>query len=528
MYGAFYYGIDDTVIYKKEREMAKLADRLDMNDFLHLDSPYGSHYVKPTPLATTDPWAPSSCEGEGVSDDASAGSGCSRETSPDDGTPCIDQFGTNRSPWSSAQESFENDDDVQDGDDIALIVEGRQEILPKDSGQESVQAEGVQLVVEAQRIELEPVGDEQDLAHCIVDSPSQGVSCRGDQPSRSESRHTESFTSKIGMALETPVLILSDSDDDTQVTEMSIVRPEVGVSAGLASPRLTIPSVKQEYDWWDKELERQRRKEKEDRAKERKLKEVLDYSESQRCKNEALRLKLEVLQSQMSSHPTHSQVDQGSHEVGGAEVVSVCPSQDPEFHITNISASDYPQPEDKLLKSDPSLDATLEAANATNCVPPQSKQRGHGQPQLKLCSSTERRSTISRRINPIEKDSLQQIMNMPPEAVTQGEDEGEDDLVYSNPLVDEQLVDYEGDDGEDVAVASKIAIDNTSRSESLEVYNSNSLNPDNFMCVSELPYPGCTRSLVCMNLPFLIGGPYPYLFWLTRGVYESLIVWHGR
>ena len=104
------------------------------------------------------------------------------------------------------------------------------------------------------------------------------------------------------------------------------MRPEVGVSAGLASPRLTILSVKQEYDWWDKELKRQRKKKEEDRAKERKLKEVLDYSESQRCENEALRLKLEALQSQMSSHPTHLQVDQRSHEVGGAEVVSVYPS----------------------------------------------------------------------------------------------------------------------------------------------------------------------------------------------------------
>ena len=90
MYGAFYYGIDNTIIYKKEREMAKLADRLDMNDFFHSNSLYESHYVKPTPLAAIDPWAPSSCEGEGISDDASAGSGCSRETSPDDGTPCID------------------------------------------------------------------------------------------------------------------------------------------------------------------------------------------------------------------------------------------------------------------------------------------------------------------------------------------------------------------------------------------------------------------------------------------------------
>ena len=73
-------------------------------------------------------------------------------------------------------------------------MEGRQDILPKDSGQESAQAEGLQLVVEAQHIELEPVGDGQDLAHRIVDSPPQGVSCRGDQPSGSESRHTESFT----------------------------------------------------------------------------------------------------------------------------------------------------------------------------------------------------------------------------------------------------------------------------------------------------------------------------------------------
>ena len=112
MYGAFYYGIDDTIIYKKEREMAKLANRLDMNDFLHSNSSYGNHYVKPTPLAATDLWAPFSCEGEGVSDDGSAGFGCSRETSPNDGTPCIDQFGTNRSPRSFVQESFEDDDDV--------------------------------------------------------------------------------------------------------------------------------------------------------------------------------------------------------------------------------------------------------------------------------------------------------------------------------------------------------------------------------------------------------------------------------
>ena len=48
---------------------------------------------------------------------------------------------------------------MQDGDDIALIVKGRQEILPKDSGQESAQAQGLQLVVEAQRIELELIGD---------------------------------------------------------------------------------------------------------------------------------------------------------------------------------------------------------------------------------------------------------------------------------------------------------------------------------------------------------------------------------
>ena len=93
-----------------------------------------------------------------------------------------------------------------------------------------------------------------------------------------------------------------------------------------------------------------------------------------------MRLKLEALQSQMSSHPTHSQIDQGLHEVGGVEVVSVCASQDLEFHITDISASDYPRPEDKLLKSVLSLDATPEAANATDYVPPQSEQRAHGQP----------------------------------------------------------------------------------------------------------------------------------------------------
>ena len=59
----------------------------------------------------------------------------------------------------------------------------------------------------------------------------------------------------------------------------------------------------------------------------------------------------------------------------------------------------------------------------------------------------------------------------------------EDDLVYSNPPLDEQLVDYEGDDVEDVAVALKITIDNTSKSELVKVYNSNSFSPDNFMCV---------------------------------------------
>ena len=108
-----------------------------------------------------------------------------------------------------------------------------------------------------------------------------------------------------------------------------------------------------------------------------------------------------------------------------------------------------------------------------------------------MCSSTEKKSTISRRINPIEKDNSQQIVIMPPEAVTQGEDEGEDDLlqfteddlVYSNPPLDEQLVDYKGDDVDNVAVASRIVVDNTSKSESVEVYDSNSLNPDNFMCI---------------------------------------------
>ena len=60
-------------------------------------------------------------------------------------------------------------------------------------------------------------------------------------------------------------------------------------------------------------------------------------------------------------------------------MVNVYTSQDPKFHITDINASDYPQPEDKLLNSVPSLEATPEVANATDCVPLQSEQRAHDQ-----------------------------------------------------------------------------------------------------------------------------------------------------
>ena len=59
--------------------------------------------------------------------------------------------------------------------------------------------------------------------------------------------------------------------------------------------------MKQEFDCWDKELARQKKKEEGELASERKLKEMLDISESQKSENEALRQKLEMLQSILSS-----------------------------------------------------------------------------------------------------------------------------------------------------------------------------------------------------------------------------------
>ena len=59
------------------------------------------------------------------------------------------------------------------------------------------------------------MSDVQDLAHRTLESSPQGVSCRGDQPLGNESRHIESSISKVRFAIETLVLILSDSDNDT-------------------------------------------------------------------------------------------------------------------------------------------------------------------------------------------------------------------------------------------------------------------------------------------------------------------------
>ena len=128
----------------------------------------------------------------------------------------------------------------------------------------------------------------------------------------SEDQQTQTSRGKSVSAKKTPILLLSDSDDDTEVVDKSRFRPKDGVPRLETSSRSrdTLSSVKQEFDWWDKELARQKKKEEEELARERKLKEMLDISESQKSENEAFRQKLEVLQLILSSQSQGAQDQQ--------------------------------------------------------------------------------------------------------------------------------------------------------------------------------------------------------------------------
>lgn len=48
MYGAFFYGIANRLLVDLHRSKVPVAEKLDMKDFLHSNSPYLKSYIRPT------------------------------------------------------------------------------------------------------------------------------------------------------------------------------------------------------------------------------------------------------------------------------------------------------------------------------------------------------------------------------------------------------------------------------------------------------------------------------------------------
>ena len=139
MYGVFCYGVDDSVVYKREREILECSDQLDMNDFLHCNSPYSSYYVQPALMGHVEQSAPTSSEGQGVFDDLTLDSGHSsvEGDSAGHGRQVIDQYGTNRTAEFCEQErSVGAEDNMDVNDDI--VRNCNQSLAAEDEGLESI------------------------------------------------------------------------------------------------------------------------------------------------------------------------------------------------------------------------------------------------------------------------------------------------------------------------------------------------------------------------------------------------------
>lgn len=130
MYGVHYWGIVNSVYSDGHRSLAKRADRLDLYDFLHDNSPYKAHYMRPmnvlAPPKESVP-TPTRHEAEDISSDTTEGSSSSSsgdETA--EGGQEIDEYGSNR--IKRARES--HDSPAEEEDELLMVVDDDLRITP--------------------------------------------------------------------------------------------------------------------------------------------------------------------------------------------------------------------------------------------------------------------------------------------------------------------------------------------------------------------------------------------------------------
>ena len=167
MYGVFSYGVDDSVVYKREREIIECSDWLDMNDFLHCNSPYSSYYIQPALMEHVEQSAPPTSEGQAKFNDLTLDSGHSsiEGDSAGDGRQVIDQYETNRTAESCERERSVGAEDTMDVNNDN--VENCNQLLAvEDEGLESLPDTlpiSSQNVDEALIVSAEPVPESQRM-----------------------------------------------------------------------------------------------------------------------------------------------------------------------------------------------------------------------------------------------------------------------------------------------------------------------------------------------------------------------------
>lgn len=364
MYGLFFHGLSERLLSETHREMAKLADSMDMNDFLHANSPYLADNTRralavsrelnsdSTPSAEVHMDSPADSMEE---EDEQLQSPLPRP-SPDQGSLGIDEFGTNTTAlahWRTRR-ATEREDEPPHGsamDSDPLDTERiSHTVVPVDPAPGPEENEDIVPTSLDRSMPPDSVGHDPIPTQRLEESAA--ATSGGDQDPNLEA---------VGDLASSPVLpgainvidLSSDNENDD------------GSPSALAPVPVGEPSstVKEEAGFWEsKNLRRQLRME-EKKALDGKLQKALADQEETARKMAEMTAKLEEMQRALNgSTLTPAQAAPDSKWGGHAVALDACTSQVSSLHIMQSAAQvteSHPRVEDNSVTDPPSMEDSI-------------------------------------------------------------------------------------------------------------------------------------------------------------------------